>query len=359
MNRRALLGTLVMVASVAACGGGETVETDEPASAASLAQPNEGHLRNIRQLTFGGENAEAYFSFDGTKLVYQARKPGMECDQIYVLDLATGESEQVSTGEGRTTCSYFYPSGDEILYSSTHHHDASCPANPDFSMGYVWPIYDTYDVFVSATDGSNLRQLTTEDGYDAEATFSPTGDRIVFTSVRDGDLDLYSMAPDGSDVRRLTDRIGYDGGAFFSPDGSKIIWRAHYPEAGQERDDYVSLLREGLIRPGELEIYVMDADGSNQRQVTSAGGANFAPYWHPSGEKIIWSSNQHDPTGRDFELYMADLTGENMERVTFSEGFDGFPVFSPDGRYLVFGSNRNNGDTSDTNVFIAEWVENP
>lgn len=370
MTQRTLYATALVVFTLSACapadeGSENSGQPSVEAAPATLAgqpidaQPQEVRLRNIRQLTFGGENAEAYFSYDGTRLIYQARKPGMECDQIYVLDLATGESEQVSTGEGRTTCAYFYPSGDEILYSSTHHHDASCPVTPDFSMGYVWPIYDTYDVFVAGADGSNLRQLTTEDGYDAEATFSPVGDRIVFTSVRDGDLDLYSMAPDGSDVRRLTDRIGYDGGAFFSPDGSKIIWRAHYPEAGPERDDYVRLLQEGLIRPGELEIYVMDADGSNQRQVTSVGGANFAPYWHPSGEKILWSSNHHDPAGRDFELYMADLDGSNVERVTHSEGFDGFPVFSPDGRYLVFGSNRNNGGTSDTNVFIAEWVEEP
>ena len=248
-------------------------------------------------------------------------------------------------------------SGDEILYSSTHHHNAECPPVPDFSMGYVWPIYETYDVFVSNADGSNLRQLTTEDGYDAEATFSPAGDRIVFTSTRDGDLELYSMAPDGSDVVRLTDRPGYDGGAFYSPDGSKIIWRADYPEEGPELDDYMRLLAEGLIRPGELEILVMDADGSNQRQVTNVGGANFAPYWHPSGEKIIFSSNHHDPDGRDFELYMINLDGTGLTQITYSEGFDGFPVFSPDGRYLVFGSNRNNGDSNDTNVFIAEWVD--
>jgi Tol biopolymer transport system component len=263
----------------------------------------------------------------------------------------------VSNGTGRTTCSYFYPAGDQILYSSTHHHDATCPPNPDFSLGYVWAIYPTYDIFVAGADGSNLRQLTTEDGYDAEATFSPRGDRIVFTSVRDGDLDLYSMAPDGSDVRRLTDRPGYDGGAFYSPDGSQIIWRAHYPAEGPELDDYVSLLRQGLIRPGELEIMAMNADGSNQRQVTSIGGANFAPYWHPSGDKVVFSSNHHDPSGRDFDIYMVNLDGTGLTRITESPGFDGFPVFSPDGRYLVFASNRNNGGTNDTNVFIAEWVE--
>lgn len=362
MFHRSLHLLAVTALAVTACAPREAEEAPEAESQATpdaLAVPGETHLRNIRQLTFGGENAEAYYAFDGSKLIYQARKPGEECDQIYILDLATGESTLVSTGEGRTTCSYFYPSGEQILYSSTHHHDAACPPNPDFSMGYVWPIFDTYDIFVADVDGSNLRQLTTEPGYDAEATFSPTGDRIVFTSDRDGDLELYSMAPDGSDVRRLTDRIGYDGGAFYSPDGTKIVWRAHYPAEGAERDDYLSLLEQGLIRPGELEIYVADADGSNQVQVTGIGGANFAPYWHPSGEKIIWSSNHLDPQGREFDLFIANLDGSGMERVTFAEGFDGFPVFSPDGRHLVFASNRNNGGTNDTNVFIAEWVEEP
>ena len=319
----------------------------------------EVHLSNVRQLTSGGENAEAYWAFDGSQLIYQARKPGAECDQIYVLDPESGDTRMVSTGEGRTTCSYFYPSGNEILYSSTHHHNAACPPNPDFSMGYVWPVYETYDVFASNLDGSGLRQLTTEEGYDAEATFSPAGDRIVFTSARDGDLELYSMAPDGSDVIRLTDRPGYDGGAFYSPDGSKIIWRAHYPGEGPELEDYRRLLSQGLLRPGELEIYIMDADGSNQRQLTQLGSANFAPYWHPSGEKIVFSSNHHDPDGRDFEIYMINLDGSGLTRITYSEGFDGFPVFSPDGQHLVFGSNRNNGGTSDTNVFIGEWIESP
>lgn len=327
------------------------------AEGVQLQMPSETRLRNIRQITVGGENAEAYWAFDGSMLIYQGNKPdGPGCDQIFLLDPRTAVSTRVSNGTGRTTCSYFYPSGDQILYSSTHHHDATCPANPDFSLGYVWAIYPTYDIFVANADGSSLRQLTTEDGYDAEATFSPTGDRIVFTSLRDGDLDLYSMAPDGSDVRRLTDRPGYDGGAFYSPDGSQIIWRARYPE-GAELDDYNALLRQGLIRPGELEIMVMDADGSNQRQVTSVGGANFAPYWHPSGDKVLFSSNHHDPTGRDFDIYMVNLDGTGLTRITESPGFDGFPVFSPDGRYLVFASNRNNGGSNDTNVFIAEWVE--
>jgi TolB protein len=349
---RSFLFMTMALAVFSGCGGEETPEPT------SLAMPGEDHFRNLRQLTFGGENAEAYWAFDGSALVYQATKPGMECDQIFLLDLETLESTEVSTGTGRTTCAYFYPDGDRILYSSTHHHDEACPVPPDMSRGYVWPIYPTYDIFTSNLDGSDLRQLTDNPGYDAEATVSPTGDRIVFTSMRDGDLDLYSMNLDGSDVRRLTDRLGYDGGAFFSPDGSKIIWRAHYPE-GAEADEYVRLLGEGLIRPGDLDIWVMDADGSNKRQVTNLPGANFAPYWHPSGEKILFSSNHEDPAGREFEIYMIGLDGSGLTRITYSEEFDGFPVFSPDGRYLVFGSNRFNGGTSDTNLFLAEWVESP
>jgi len=321
--------------------------------------PREVRLQNVRQLTFEGENAEAYFSFDGTRLIFQRTPAEGGCDQIYTLDLATGERRLVSTGEGRTTCAYYYPSGDRILYSSTHHHDPSCPARPDYSRGYVWPLYATYDIFVADADGSDLRRLTDAPGYDAEATFSPTGHRIVFTSDRDGDLELYSMGPDGSDVRRLTDRVGYDGGAFYSPDGEKIVWRAHYPETEAEVRDYRALLADQLIRPTTLEIYVMGADGTGRRQLTDNGAANFAPFWHPSGEAVIFASNVHDPRGRDFDLYMVGLDGGAPERVTFTEDFDGFPVFSPDGRYLVWGSNRRKAHEGNTNLFIAEWVEEP
>jgi Tol biopolymer transport system component len=324
--------------------------------------PEETHLRNVRQLTFEGENAEAYFSFGGTRLVFQRTPSGSEgaCDQIFTLDLASGDQELVSTGQGRTTCSYFYPDDDRILYSSTHLASASCPAPPDYSRGYVWAVYPGYDIFVTEAGGGDadpLVRLTDTPGYDAEATISPVGDRIVFTSVRDGDLDLYSMALDGSDVRRLTNRLGYDGGAFYSPDGSKIVWRAHYPESEEEVADYLSLLEAGLIRPTTLEIWVADADGSNARQITDNGAANFGPYWHPSGQKIVFASNMDDPTGRDFDIYMIDVDGSNLERVTHTPDFDGFPVFSPDGRYFVWGSNRNMAHEGNTNVFIAEWVE--
>jgi Tol biopolymer transport system component len=326
---------------------------------ASLPDPRESHLRNIRQLTLSGENAEAYFSADGTKLIYQSRAQGEGCDQIYTLDLATGETRLVSTGSGRTTCSYYYPSGDRILYASTHHWDSACPAPPDMSQGYVWALYPTYDIFAADPDGSNLVQLTETWGYDAEATFSPVEDLVVFTSMRDGDLEIYTMRGDGSDVRRLTHKLGYDGGPFFSPDGTKIVYRSGYPATEEERADYRLLLAQGLIRPSALEVYVMDVDGSNQIQVTDNGAANFGPYFHPSGEKILFSSNLGDPQGREFDIYMVNVDGSGLEQITYTAGFDGFPMFSPDGRYLVFGSNRNESHPGNTNVFIAEWVEEP
>lgn len=341
----------------AGAGGGAS-------AAQELKDPRETHLTHVRQLTFEGQNAEAYFSFDGTRLTFQStpRTDGPDptvCDQIYSMDLSGGDRRHISTGTGRTTCSYFFPAGDKVLFASTHAQGDACPAPPDFSRGYVWAVYPDYDIWIRDLQTEELTRLTNTPGYDAEATISPKGDRIVFTSVRDGDLDLYSMNLDGTDVVRLTDREGYDGGAFYSPDGSQIVWRAHYPEEPEALGDYRSLLAEGLIRPSVLELWVMDADGSNKRQITHEGGANFGPYWHPDGDKIIFSSNRGDPQGREFDLYMVGLDGSGMERITYTPEFDGFPVFSPDGRYLVWGSNRFNAMEGETNVFIAEWVDTP
>jgi Tol biopolymer transport system component len=321
------------------------------------ADPREVRLKNLRQLTTDGENAEAYWSFDGTRLSFQRTGPDGGCDQIYTVDLSTGDTVRVSTGLGRTTCAYFFPGDERILYASTHEADPACPARPDFSRGYVWAVYPGFDIFVADEAGRLVDRLTETPGYDAEATISPRGDRIVFTSLRDGDLDIYTMALDGSDVRRITNRLGYDGGAFFSPDGSKLVWRAHYPETPEAQADYRSLLADGLIRPTVLEIWVANADGSDAHQITSYGAASFAPFFHPSGDRIVFSSNMDDPSGRDFDLYMIGVDGEGLERITWGTGFDGFPMFSPDGRYLAFGSNRNESHPGNTNVFVAEWVE--
>ncbi|MCY4601754.1 MAG: hypothetical protein OXF27_17755 [Acidobacteria bacterium] len=356
----------LLVSAPLACGApmdepatensGAMPEADAAAARAADAGGGEAHLANIRQLTFGGENAEAYFSFDGSQLIFQTTREGVPCDQIFRMDIDGSNQQMVSTGGGRTTCAFFYPDGDSIVYASTHLGGADCPPPPDFSMGYVWAIYDSFDIFRAAPDGSGLIRLTDEPGYDAEATVGPDG-RIVFTSVRDGDMEIYSMNGDVSDVRRLTHRRGPDGGPFFSPDGSQIIFRGREIPDGEQYDDYKRLLDGGLWRPTAVEVFVMDADGGNLRQVTDFGGASFAPYWHPDGDRIIFSSNLHNPDGRNFDLFMINLDGTDLEQITFTDVFDGFPMFSPDGSKLVFASNRNAAAEGDTNIFIADWID--
>jgi len=321
-----------------------------------LALPQEKHLRNIRQLTFGGENAEAYFSSDGRKLIFQSTRDGRECDQIYTMNVDGSDARLVSTGDGRTTCSYFFPGDKRILYSSTHLGAKQCPPRPDFSQGYVWAVYDTFDIFTARPDGSDLKQLTTASGYDAETTISRNG-KLVFTSKRDGDLDIYTMDRNGKNVKRLTNELGYDGGPFWSYDGKQIAYRAYHPQSEKEKADYTSLLKQNLIRPTVLDIWVMNADGSNKRQVTKLNKASFAPYFFPDGKRIIFSSNVADPKGRDFDLYKINTDGTGLERITYNDTFDGFPMFSPDGKKLVFASNRNAKTRGDTNIFIADWVE--
>jgi len=339
-------GSIVGGASLAGIG----VQTPAPAKAA------EKHLANIKQLTFGGENAEAYFSADGKRLIFQSTRAGYACDQIYSINVdGTGE-RRISNGTGRTTCAYFYPNGKQLLFASTHEASKECPPRPSYARGYVWPIYDGYDIYRANADGSGLTPLTRTPGYDAEATIAPDG-LIVFTSVRDGDMEIYSMQADGSSVKRLTTRPGPDGGPFFSWDGKRFAFRGRPLSAGAELDEYRSLLKEGLWRPTSLELFVMDRDGANLTQVTKLGGANFAPSWHPDGKRLIFASNIHDPKQRNFDLYMVNLDGTGLEQITFNDTFDGFPMFSPDGKKLVFASNRNAKAEGETNVFIADWVK--
>ena len=328
---------------------------------------NESHLKNITQLTFGGDNAEAYFSFDGKNLIFQSNYKawGVECDQIFNMNIAaalrdTIKPPMISTGKGRTTCSYFMPGNKSILYASTHLGGDACPPNPDMGKlkKYLWPVYNTFDIFISDLNGNILKQLTKEPGYDAEATVSPMGDKIVFTSDRSGDLELYVMDIDGSNVKQITNGLGYDGGAFFSPDGSMLVFRASRPTSEADIMEYGDLLKQGLVAPTNMEIYVCNVDGSNLRQITKLGKANWAPFFHPSGKRIIFSSNhESDARGFDFHLYMINLDGTGLEKITNESHFNAFPMFSPDGKKLVFSSNRNNGGTRDTNLFIADWVD--
>ena len=325
------------------------------ASTGPAPDPREVHLANVRQLTFGGENAEAYWSADGKQLIFQSKHGDMGCDQIFTMDAEGGDVRRVSGGGGRCTCSYFFPDGKRVLYASTHLAGQACPPPPDYSKGYIWKLYAGYEIFTANRDGSDARRITNHPGYDAEATISADGKAIVFTSLRDGDLDLYTMRPDGSKVKRLTKELGYDGGAFFSRDGKRLVWRASRPKGADEIAAYRRLLANDEIKPMNLEIYVGDADGKNARQVTRNGAANFGPYFFPDGKRIIYASNVADPKGRDFDLWIVNDDGSGLERVTWNDSFDGFPMFSPDGTRLVFASNRNAKERGETNLFVAEW----
>ena len=345
-----------------ACGQGSPPPAPAPASAPPSSvsiRPDSGerHLANIRQLTFSGNNAEAYFSASGRQLIFQRQeRADSGCDQQYIMNIDGSGLRRVSNGLGRTTCGYFYANDQRILYSSTFKHSPECPPPPDHSFGYVWPL-GRLEIYTSKPDGTDLRQLTDNGAYNAEATLSPDGKRIIFTSTRDGDIELYSMNVDGTDVRRLTNRVGYDGGAFYSPDGTQIVWRAGYPKTAADTADYQRLLAERLVRPARVEVWIANADGSNPRQVTNLGGANFAPYFHPDGKRIIFSSNYTNPRSGRFDLYLINLDGTGLEQVTTHPDFDSFPMFSPDGRKLVWASNRHQAKPGETNLFIADWVE--
>ena len=343
----------------------EEAKKEEAASQpTSLVYPKEKNFKSLVQMTNGGDNAEAYFSFDNQHLVFQASNEawGAECDQIFYMSVKNGSMEKkpplLSTGKGRTTCSYFLPGDKEILYASTHLADDACPEAPRSVNGkYVWPIFESFDIFVADLEGNITRQLTKEPGYDAEATISPDGKTIVFTSMRSGDLELYTMDLQGNNVKQVTTGLGYDGGAFFSPDSKKLVFRSSRPKTEEAIKNYKDFLAKGLVQPTNMEIYTCNVDGSELTQVTNLGKANWAPYYHPSGEKILFSSNHHSKSGRQFNIFSIDADGKNLKQITFDEAFDAFPMFSFDGKYLAFSSNRNNGGGRSTNVFLAEWMD--
>lgn len=328
-----------------------------------MQRPDERHLKNVTQLTFGGENAEAYFDHTGTELTMQVKRDGAGCDAIFRMNADGTRQRQVSPsmdqGGGRTTCAYILPSK-QVVYASTHGHKPGCLDEPDRSQGYVWKVYPEFDIWVAGPEGENPKVLFQSEGYDAEATVCHKTGRIIFTSDKSGDLELYSMGADGSDVKQLTNTPGYDGGAFFSEDCSKVIWRASRP-AGDELADHQRLLKEHLVRPSKLEIFVADVAADQTLkgvvQVTNNGKANFAPYMHPDNTRLLYVSNKGDPKGRDFDIYLVNIDGSGEERITTNPSFDGFPMWSPDGKKLVFSSNRANATPGDTNVFMADWVD--
>ncbi|MCE3282512.1 MAG: hypothetical protein K0Q66_1249 [Chitinophagaceae bacterium] len=333
----------------------------------TLIYPDERHFANVRQLTFGGDNAEAYWSYDGKSLVFQKTAPaiGLHCDQIFMGKVPTRPQEifltkMVSTGKGRTTCAYFLPGGKRFVYASTHLGADSCPPVPDrtkLGNRYIWPLYNTYDIFLADTSGKIVKRLTNAPGYDAEATLSPDGKKMIYCSDKSGDLELYVMDLKSGKEKQVTNTMGYDGGAWFSPDGKKIVWRASRPKTDAEIKDYKDLLAQGFVAPTNMEVFVADADGGNVKQVTHLGQANWAPNFTPDGKRIIFCSNHEYKRGFPFNMYLVDLDGNGLEKISRDKGFDAFPMFSPDGRKIVFSSNRNNGGTRDTNLFIADWVD--
>jgi TolB protein len=356
---------------IVSCKTAKKDKTDAESGATKIVNvkhyPKEIHLKNVTQLTFGGDNAEAYWSFDGTKITFQSntKEWGLACDQIFMMNadevLSDGKKPQlISTGKGRTTCSYFLPGDTSIVYSSTHLAGDACPTAPkkeDHGGKYIWPVYSSFDIFVADLKGNITKQLTNEPGYDAEPTVSPKGDKIVFTSTRSGDLELFTMNIDGSGVKQITHELGYDGGAFFSPDGTKLIFRSSRPKTPEAIKEYKDLLAQGLVMPTDMELYTCNVDGSDLKKITDLGSANWAPFFHPSGKKVIFSSNHHKEKHDGFNLFMINLDGTGLEQITFDGVFDAFPMFSPDGKKLIFSSNRNNNGTHDTNLFVADWVE--
>ncbi len=352
-----------LVLSSAACAA-PAVPPECPIAGATrvdeLILPGEEHLAHLWQLTRGGENAEGYFSFEGDRIAFQRRNAaeGVECDRIYILGGEATAPVQTSSGLGVTTCAYFFPGGERLLYASTHGHTEDCPPPPDHSQGYVWPIWPEYDIWVSDLATGALEPMTDVWGYDAEATISPLGDRIVFTSTRSGDLELWTCDLDGENLVQVTDNLGYDGGAFFSHDGERLVFRSTAFTPGAEEEEraaYRDLLSSWRIRPSHMEIMLIDADGTNRRQVTDLGGANFAPFFFPDDSRVIFSTNHHAREVRNFDLFAIGVDGDDLERITTYEGFDSFPMFSPDGRYLIFASNRGGTAEGETNLFVARW----
>jgi TolB protein len=363
--KRILAFLIACVALFSSCNNSANIASVTPV-ADTLKYPEENHFKNIQQLTFGGDNAEAYWSYDSKWLVFQRTnvKDGTPCDQIFIGKVPKkGEPfhyKMVSTGKGRTTCAFFTKDGKHIIYASTHLGSEACPPTPDrakYGNKYIWPLYSSFDIFMADLDGKVVKQLTNSSFYDAEATLSPDGKKMIYTSTKDGDIELYIMDLESGKEQRITNTLGYDGGAWFSPDGTKLIWRASRPKSETELKEYKDLLAENLVAPTNMEVWVANADGSNARQVTSYGQANWAPAYMPDNKRIIFASNHEYKRGFPFNLYTINEDGTNLQKISRDKGFDAFPMFSPNGKKIVFCSNRNNGGTRDTNVFVADWEE--
>jgi TolB protein len=325
------------------------------AIAVSIAAAQPFHLADFRQLTHGGQNAEAYWSPDGRRLIFQTTRSPYECDQMFVMNADGSDQHLVSTGKGRTTCGYFLADNKHIVYASTHLAGDACPTPPDRSKGYLWGVFAGYDIFLATDDGKIEKRLTDAPGYDAEATVNWKTNKIVYTSVASGDIDLWTMNPDGSGKKQITNKAGYDGGAVFSRDGKKLVWRANYPKNETDLATYRALLKDNLTAPMKMEIVVAGAGGENPRIVTNFGCASFAPTFTPDGKKILFASNKQECDSRKFELYLMNADGSGVEQVTKFGGFTSFPEFSPDGKTLVFVSDKDAKERYEFNIFTARW----
>ncbi len=333
----------------------------------TIQYADEKHFKNIRQLTFGGDNAEAYWSYDGKYIIFQHKneKENVMCDQMYIGKLPQNSTDSfiykmVSNGKGRCTCGYFLPDGKHIIYASTFLSGDNCPPVPDrskYGNRYIWPVYDSYDIFLADTSGKIIKQLTTTKGYDAEATLSSDGKKMIYTSLKNGDLDLYEMDLKTYKVTQITNTLGYDGGAWFSPNGKKIVWRASRPTSDSSIKEYKDLLVQNLVMPTQMEVFVANADGSDAKQITNYGQANWAPNFTPDGNHVIFCSNYQYKYGFPFNMYITNIDRSGLEKISHDKNFDAFPMFSPDGKRIIFSSSRNNGGTRDINLFVADWVQ--
>ncbi len=319
------------------------------------SQEQEGHLSNLQQLTFGGQNAESYWNLDASKIVFQARIPGYPDEQIFTMNPDGSDKKLVSTGLGRCTCSYFTPDGKYIYFSSTHEYNRGAQAPPDMSKGYVWVVNPWFALYRVPVSGGKPEQVLRRFGYIAETTIAPDGSYMTFTGGFNGELDIYRSNLDGTNIRKLTDEPGYDGGPFVSWDSKTIVYRRDTIDSETELNDFRTLLKQNMVRPGKLEIWIMNADGSGKRQVTNLGAASFAPFLHPDNKTIIFCTNYDDPRGREFDLYTINVDGTGLKRITHTPEFDGFPMFSRDGKKLLFSSNRFGTVQGETNVFVADW----
>ncbi|MBI1757547.1 MAG: PD40 domain-containing protein [Fimbriimonas ginsengisoli] len=319
--------------------------------------PREPHLRNVRQLTFGGQNAEAYWNLEGTKLIFQSSQPEYPDEQIFTMNIDGSDKRLVSTGKGRCTCSYYMPDGKHIVFSSTHATQPGPQPPVDRSKGYVWMVNPHYAMYRANPDGSDLTPLIRRDGYVAETTIAPNGKFMTFTGSWEGDLDIYRCDLDGKHIKRLTHEVGYDGGPFVSWDSKWIVYRRDAERTPAEVEDYKKLLADHLVRPTHLELWIMDPNGRHKRQITRLKAASFAPFVQPDDKHIIFSSNVGDPKGRTFELFRVNFDGAGLEQITHGGQFEGFPMFTRDGKHLVWASNRNGSKPRETNLFVADWVE--